>query len=78
MGDLSLARAQNYLVLWAKSLPRHPLMEHMLDAAAVSLVLPPLRSPGVERLNAEAHQLEERIAGNVSELLWVGDGKSDA
>jgi len=53
-------------------------MEHMLDAAAVSLVLPPLRSPGVERLNAEAHQLEERIAGNVSELLWVGDGKSDA
>jgi CRISPR-associated endonuclease/helicase Cas3 len=32
----------SYRVLWAKTQPRHALWKHLIDAAAVSLTLPPL------------------------------------
>ena len=53
-------------ILWAKSDPRHPLWKHLLDAAAVSRVLPKPRILAVE--------------GSGTVALWVGlhdIGKSD-
>lgn len=37
-----LSRDDSFKVLWAKSEPIHALWKHLLDTAAVSLVLPPL------------------------------------
>ena len=36
-------KADNYKRLWAKSEPKHPLWKHLLDTAAISMSLPPLK-----------------------------------